>query len=481
MALPDIELKARLQTLAAFTARLTELGYQAAPIAKLLGRWDVSELHGKEYPNYIWRCEREDTDLARLVRLFLLGQALDPKVVENYFGEDLMEELTASGIMATYKGVTVSFAVIFPCRDMFFFTDQWVGTGGKQQPGKVYELGTDSYILARVTPRRNVKRALDLCTGSGVHAVLSAAAASEVSKAVDINPRALNYTKFNAALNGVKCETYLGDLYDLVEGETFDLITANPPFVPSPDPDVLIHRSAGESGEEIPERLVAGLPQHLEVGGLFSMVLDHPVLPNESYVDRLERWLGETQGWGIAVLTFTEFTLANYIKSHLQGVEDYEETFRSYLDSYLAQSIESVESANVFILRLGTEAPNWKFNQKANWPNVGIVPQVEEWLDGLRTYLVSDFQPDPDWKPTLGPSYKSLWRDWHGQRGALEMADDNWFPTDPLNADECELLFRMRDGVSTVEELRKGWLSEGKSEDSFLLAFRGLGARRALK
>lgn len=475
MALPTIECKASTQELSSLHTKLNEFGYTEKGIAEFLGRYDISELNGKEYPSYIWRCERSDSDLAAMVALFLLGRASDRPTVTGYLGEALVESLERCGILVEWKGRMVSLPVVFPCLGKLIFTDQWCGNSGVQEPGKVYELGTDSYVLARVTPRRGVQRALDLCTGSGVHAIMSAATAEE-SKAVDINSRAIDYTNFNALLNGVDCEVLSGDLYSVVEGEQFDLITANPPFVPSPDPTVLIHRSAGETGEEIPQRLVAGLPEHLPPGGLYSMVLDHPVFEDETYLDRLERWLGESSGWGIAVLTFTELTPANYIMGHLSGVETYNETFSNYLESYYRLGIKSMRFANVFIVRLTPDTPNWKVNQNCDWPNISLVSKVEEWLQCQITFRAPNFKPDPSWVPSLSPNYKTLWRDWTHSRGVLETADDNWFQPDPLNRDEAELLQRMKDADKSIQTLEAEWNEAG----SFLDALRGLGIRRAL-
>ena len=473
MTLLDIGLKVDPTRLSPLCDKLRSYGYLETPIAELLGRFDISELVGKEYPSYIWRCEREDSELAKLVGIFLMGRATDRETLTALLGQDLLEALKACGLLLEFKGQMASHAVIYPCLGRYILTDQWVGGSGPQSEGKVYELGTDSYVLARVTPRRGVRRALDLCTGSGVHAVMSAQTA-ELSRAVDINPRALQYTELNAALNDVGCSTHLGDLYTAVEGETFDLITANPPFVPSPDPDVLVHQSAGESGEEVPQRLVAGLPTHLEPGGLFSMVLDHPVFESETYLDRLERWLGHKSGWGIAVLTFHTLTVANYIRDHLQGVETYDETFRKYLESYARLGIQSMEFANVFITRLKEDAPNWKVEQRSNWPNVSLVPQVEEWLDAQRDFHSPSLRLDEESKPRLSSHYRSVWHDWDRARGALEVADGNWFPPDPLSAEETDLLLLTKSGELTVRELR------AQFKGDFDRAIRGLGKRRAL-
>lgn len=474
MALLDIGLQVESGEISPLTQKLREHGYFEHSISELLGRWDICELSGKEYPTYLYRCDHDPSVLARLVAILLMGRLTDRETLEGYFGAPLVEALKSCGLILEYKGQWASHVAVFPCLDRYFLTDHWVGTG-KQPEGKVYELGPDSYALARVTPRKGVRRALDLCTGSGVHAVLSASLCEE-SVAVDINPRALKMTAINAALNGVKVQTLLCDLYSGVSGQSFDLITANPPFVPSPDSEVLIHRSAGESGEEIPERLVAGLPQHLNSGGLFSMICDHPVFARETYLDRLERWIGHKKGWGIAVLTFSQYTLANYIMGHLQGVENYDEAFKNYLDSYTRLEIESMEFANVFIIKLDNDENNWKVEARCVLPKQNFAHKVEEWLECQKTYHRSDLKLDPDSRPCLSSNYKALWRDWTHSRGIVENADDNLIAGEMLNSDEAELLQLMQSGQKSVRELSELFGPEPRFNE----AIRGLGRRRAL-
>ena len=51
--------------------------------------------------------------------------------------------------------------------------------------------------------------------------------------AVDISRRAVLNARLNARLNGVRVRALRGDLFAPVAGERFDLIVANPPYVPA--------------------------------------------------------------------------------------------------------------------------------------------------------------------------------------------------------------------------------------------------------
>ena len=468
MNLPQLNLQHDLSRLVPVTHRLTEHGYHEQAIAELLGLWDLSELSGAQYAQYCWRCRADKSPLSLLVSAFLLGLPGTKARFDRLLGEEGHQALLDSGLMVENEGLYSSLCAIYPCLGRFIFTDHWACSDTQEQ-GKVYELGTDSYVLARVTPRTE-GRALDLCTGSGVHAVHSAA--QHTSSAVDINPRALAYTQLNAAAQNLKVSTHLGDLYAPTNSERFHLITANPPFVPSPDREVLIHRSAGETGEEVPERLVAGLPEKLEIGGLFSMVLEHPVLENETYLDRLERWLGENSGWGIAVLDFREYPVPQYVLQHLGGVADQEAAYNDYLQSYQRLGIRAMRFANVFIKRLPYQNKNWKVLQHCPWPNKDISEQVEEWLDSLSTYHDPSWQPDPQWRPSLNPRFTDLWVNAQGEKATLELAEETWLQADALDREELQLLRHILESQANVEELSE--------QDVSLEILRRLGLKRAI-
>ena len=72
----------------------------------------------------------------------------------------------------------------------------------------------------------------DLGTGSGALAIALKQALPELTViASDISKKALTVAKENAALNGVKVEFRLGDLFEPFEGEKADFIVSNPPYV----------------------------------------------------------------------------------------------------------------------------------------------------------------------------------------------------------------------------------------------------------
>jgi predicted O-methyltransferase YrrM len=71
------------------------------------------------------------------------------------------------------------------------------------QADHVMAVSGSSAFLAGITDRRPVGAALDLGTGTGVQALLASRQADRVV-ATDPNPRALEFARFNALVNGVE-------------------------------------------------------------------------------------------------------------------------------------------------------------------------------------------------------------------------------------------------------------------------------------
>jgi release factor glutamine methyltransferase len=137
---------------------------------------------------------------------------------------------------------------------------------------------SDSRLLARVVRDavRPDARVLDACTGSGIVGVAAALAGGRVTS-VDVSSRALACAWLNARLNGTRLRVRRGDLLAPVAGERFDVIAANPPYVPAEDeapPATGAARAwdAGRDGRVVLDRLLADAPALLAPGGVLLIV-----------------------------------------------------------------------------------------------------------------------------------------------------------------------------------------------------------------
>ncbi|MBS2035980.1 methyltransferase [bacterium] len=267
-------------------------------------------------------------------------------------------------------------AMLLPCLGHLFFVDPMFA----QRPDQIYWLGPDSLALARCVPRRPRQRSLDLCTGSGVQAVLNAGHCRQ-NLAVDINPRAVARARLNARVNGVKLAVLQGSLFDPVEPGRFDLITANPPFVPTPDGDLQLFRPGGESGEEIIAEIVQALPERLDEGGLLALVSQCPIMSNSQPLERMSSWLGAQRGWGLAQLRFARLDRAGLIASHTSQAQDFER----WWESYRRLGIQGAHLAVTLVGRLPDRHPGFQRSLDLRMPDFSISSAVGEFWDALST------------------------------------------------------------------------------------------------
>jgi release factor glutamine methyltransferase len=120
-------------------------------------------------------------------------------------------------------------------------------------------------------------RVLDVCTGTGHVAVAAALAGARRVVAVDVSRRAVLTARLNARLNGVRVDARRGDLLAPVDGERFDLVVSNPPYLPSVEGGTPARGpqrawDAGPDGRALLERLIAGVPRVLAPGGTLLLV-----------------------------------------------------------------------------------------------------------------------------------------------------------------------------------------------------------------
>ncbi|MDP3066670.1 MAG: methyltransferase [Methanobacteriaceae archaeon] len=142
---------------------------------------------------------------------------------------------------------------------------------------QVYEPAEDSFLLAeniKVTLRDEV---LEIGTGTGIIAIIAARGARNVV-ATDISPNAIECTTKNLITNRVfNVELREGDLFDPVEGEKFNLIIFNTPYLPTEEDDAAADElnaawDGGSDGRKVIDRFLDGLTEHLEQNGRVMLV-----------------------------------------------------------------------------------------------------------------------------------------------------------------------------------------------------------------
>jgi release factor glutamine methyltransferase len=150
--------------------------------------------------------------------------------------------------------------LLFAYRDCVFRVPEGV------QPPKA-----GSRFFCRHLDVRPGQRMLEIGAGFGLAAVLAAKAGATVV-ATDVVEDAVQAIRTNAALNGVSIDARVGDCYEPVAGERFDVIGTNPPQMPTPsgrerDDAAAAADNGGRDGWLILDRVIAGATGHLRPGG----------------------------------------------------------------------------------------------------------------------------------------------------------------------------------------------------------------------
>ncbi|WP_031508936.1 HemK2/MTQ2 family protein methyltransferase [Streptomyces megasporus] len=154
------------------------------------------------------------------------------------------------------------------------------------RPPGVYAPQEDTWLLEQALREAAPApgfRVLDLCTGTGVLAMAALRMGAAEAVALDASPRAVLAARCNALLHRLPMTVRRGDLADAVadaeagEGRRFDVVLANPPYVPSPNPEPPKRGRAmcwdgGPDGRAVLDRLCGAAPALLKPGGALLLV-----------------------------------------------------------------------------------------------------------------------------------------------------------------------------------------------------------------
>lgn len=293
---------------AALAADLDAADFRSEPLRRLWGEEaDDALARGMREP-ILRAITGDDGVLATLGRLFVLGMPQPIEAVGAALPQLGIDGLTGLGLAAADADVVRPTALLRPQSfvDADGIGEWWIASDldevaldGVLPADHVLGVGGASRTLAEIVMPIEVDRALDLGTGCGIQALLVARHAASVV-ATDISARALAYAELNALLNGVRnIEFRLGSMFEPVEGEAFDLVVSNPPFVITPRVDGVPeyeYRDGGLVGDALVEQFVRTVPAYLSSGGVAQLLGNwesRAGWPAASGLDRLASWVPE--------------------------------------------------------------------------------------------------------------------------------------------------------------------------------------------
>jgi methylase of polypeptide subunit release factors len=217
-----------------------------------------------------------DSGLDVLIRLFMDAEPVPVEVVEDLLGAGTLELMDDLGLLRPGEGrkEAEGSVILYPTAGPWVVSDRMdTPEPDPERDGYtldvVYPAITRSVMVFLSTlPTRRCGTFLELCSGTGIAALIAGADFADEAVAVDITERSTVFARFNIALNEMDNVTALqGDLWEPVAGRTFDCIAAHPPYMAARRTK-FIYRDGGEDGEQITRRILAGASVHLAPGGV---------------------------------------------------------------------------------------------------------------------------------------------------------------------------------------------------------------------
>lgn len=169
---------------------------------------------------------------------------------------------------------------------------------------------------------------LDLCTGGGCIAIALAYAFENAQiDAVDISSDALDVAEININEHGLAERVFpiQSDLMGALQGQLYDLIVCNPPYVDAEDmddlPEEYLHEpelalAAGEDGLDLVDVILRQAPEYLNEGGwLFVEVGNSEVHMPIKYPDLPITWVDFENG-GSGVFAINKQDLVDYWRTN---------------------------------------------------------------------------------------------------------------------------------------------------------------------
>lgn len=297
-----------------------------------------------------------------LIRLFLIGQTVPSQDAEASLTEGGLADFERAGLVEpTATGVRATVRLV-PHGDIVIACDRaYYGEPEAHGADVVTGVTSPAVLLADLTVRKTVRSALDLGTGGGIQAMLLAKHSQRVV-AVDINPRALEFAQLNADINGIdNVELRRGSWFEPVEGEQFDIVTANPPYVMSPD-STFLYRDSGMPADSLCRQLVRDMPRFLNEGGFGHILISWAMRTGEEWSEPLRRWIDEIpcDVWLLHYLTDDPLTQASKWNQPLLagGLDTYSAAIDRWMDYYRREGIDQIGFGAV-VMRKRSGRSNW--------------------------------------------------------------------------------------------------------------------------
>ena len=366
---------------------------------------ELTELPWRKLRNlhFLLHKTQEETALHQLARIFYLGQPVEEAALRKLIPDAVLGLMQDAEVLAVAGGVAKPACMVAPLENLVLISDQITDMEVELMPDLVLLPNPTTWTVSRFMVRKPAANAFDLGTGCGALALLLAGSTEHVL-GTDINARAIEFARFNAALNGIDNVNFeVGDALAPAEGRKFDLIVANPPFFVSAERQFVFCDSPMEL-DGFSRMLAQDAPKYLNESGFFQMMCEWVEIGGQRWQDRIEEWF-TANGCDVYVIKGFEFGAAKYAHERLFEANPLHperdlETFERRLAYYRERNVKSVHGGLIAMRR----------RAGSNWVRIEDIPHPpkesfgEDVMNRFAGQDMAAWAPDEqllDWRPAL--------------------------------------------------------------------------------
>ncbi|MCB9385133.1 MAG: methyltransferase [Bryobacterales bacterium] len=371
---------------ARFRAFLDDSGYASDPLIGSLG--SGLSVRRRNEPVLLERTA-EPSLLHTLARLFFVGADVPEEVAQAILPRWAVEFALEHGLLRLEQGALKPRVMIWNYEGRYIVSDTARLVSSVGVSDLILGINPSTSTLYRSILPHKADRALDFGSGSGVQAILLAERCNHVD-ATDITPRAADFGRFNARLNGVdNVRFHTGDGYAPLGDAQYDLIVSNPPFFVTPPSDQA-HCGNPLELDEFCRLLARQSAERLTPGGFFQMTCEWVEIEGEPWQERLRGWL-ESTGCDAWILRAANDPAEEYAHSRLVETrwgtpQDDRDTYHEWVRYFRERRVQQVHGG--LMLMRKREGANWiRIDEQLAHPKVkslGVLLErglaVEDWL-----------------------------------------------------------------------------------------------------